>query len=136
VARTESAAARMHACGRCNGFDGLRLALASGIVAFHSFNLTHGNADTMPGVVQAAARLILPAFFALSGFLVAGSLARAESLRTFLLLRLLRLLPALSLVVTATALLLGPLLSELPLRDYLRDPVLPAYFRNVWGQTE
>ena len=136
MARMESAAARMHACGRCNGFDGLRLALASGVVAFHSFTLTHGSADGMPPMVQAAVRLILPAFFALSGFLVAGSLARAGSLREFLLLRLLRLLPGLSLVVVATALLLGPLLTELPLRGYLRDPLLPLYFRNVWGQAE
>lgn len=135
MARIESAALRL--CrGRCNGFDGLRLMLATGIVAFHSVTLTHGSADAMPPMVQAAARLILPGFFALSGFLVAGSMARSASLREFMLLRLVRLLPALSLVVAATALLLGPLMTHLPLRDYLRDPLLPAYFRNVWGQPQ
>jgi peptidoglycan/LPS O-acetylase OafA/YrhL len=129
-----TAAARMRPHG--NGFGGLRLALAGGIVAFHSVTLTHGGGDAMPLFAQAAARLILPAFFALSGFLVAGSLARAESLREFLLLRLIRLLPALSLVVAMTALVLGPLLTDLSWRDYFRDPLLPDYFRNVWGQPQ
>lgn len=136
MARMESAAARMRRCGRCNGFDAVRLGLAIAIIAFHSITLAHGNADAMPEILQAAARLILPAFFALSGFLVAGSLARAASLREFMLLRVLRLMPALSVVVAATALLLGPLLTILPLRDYIRDPHLPIYFRNIWGQPE
>src|SRR5437588_11263295 len=99
MAQIESAAARMSQPGRCNGFAGLRAGLALSIVAFHSVTLTQGNADAMPPILQAAARLILPGFFALSGFLVAGSLARCASLREFLLLRALRLLPALSLVV-------------------------------------
>ncbi len=121
---------------RNNGFDLVRLGLAASIVAFHSFTLTHGSAEAMPQMIQAAARLILPAFFALSGFLVAGSLARSASLREFLLLRLLRLLPALSLVVSVTALLLGPLLTVSALGDYFRDPLVPLYFRNIWGQSE
>jgi peptidoglycan/LPS O-acetylase OafA/YrhL len=136
MAPVESAAARMRRQGLCNGFGAVRLGLACAIVAFHSVTLTHGSGNAMPPMVQAAARLILPAFFALSGFLVAGSLARAASLREFLLLRLLRLMPALSLVVSITALLLGPLLTHMALRDYFRDPLLPLYFHNVWGQPQ
>jgi peptidoglycan/LPS O-acetylase OafA/YrhL len=85
-------------------------------------------------VVQAIGRLILPAFFALSGYLVAASLSRCANLREFLLLRLLRILPALSVVVAATALLLGPFLTSLAWSDYFRDPLLPGYFHNIWGQ--
>jgi peptidoglycan/LPS O-acetylase OafA/YrhL len=88
----------------------------------------------MPEAVQALARLILPAFFTLSGYLVAASLSRCDSLQEFLLLRLLRLLPALNVVVAATALILGPSLTSLGWQDYFGDPLLPAYFHNVWGE--
>jgi peptidoglycan/LPS O-acetylase OafA/YrhL len=122
------------AASRCNGFDAFRLILAAGITAFHSFTITHGSVAGMPEAVQALARLILPAFFTLSGYLVAGSLSRCASLQEFLLLRLLRLLPALSVVVAATALILGPLLTNLEWQDYFGDPLLPAYFRNIWAE--
>lgn len=42
-------------------------------------------------------------------------------------------MPALSLVVAASALLLSPLVTGLSLADYFRDPLLPRYFLNVWG---
>lgn len=113
--------------GRANGFDLMRRLLALGIVIVHGFVLTTGNPDAMPGVARAFADLILPGFFALSGFLVAGSLARAGSLPEFLMLRLLRIIPALAVVLIATVLLLGPLLTALPLRDYFRDPGVPLY---------
>jgi peptidoglycan/LPS O-acetylase OafA/YrhL len=124
----------MRAASRCNGFDAFRLILAAGVTAFHSFTITHGSVAGMPETIQAVARLILPAFFTLSGYLVAGSLSRCASLQEFLLLRLLRLLPALSVVVAATALILGPLLTNLALQDYFEDPLLPAYFHNIWAE--
>jgi peptidoglycan/LPS O-acetylase OafA/YrhL len=130
---TQTLATRQHLLGRDNGFGLLRLTLATGIVAFHSVTLTQGSANTLPPLLQAAGRLILPAFFALSGFLVAASFGRAASVREFLLLRVLRLLPALSLVVAASALLLGPLVTSLAPADYFRDPLLPHYFLNLWG---
>lgn len=120
--------------GRANGFDGLRLFLALGIVLFHSFTITQGSAAAMPAPIRAAAGLILPAFFALSGYLVAASLERSNSIREFAALRLLRIVPGLSVVVCATALVLGPMLSTLSPQDYFRDPDLAAYFRNILGQ--
>ena len=54
LAQMESAAARMRRLGHHNGFGGLRLGLALSIVAFHSFTLTQGGADTMPPILQAA----------------------------------------------------------------------------------
>lgn len=120
--------------GRANGFDGMRLFLALGIVAFHSFTITQGSATGMPAPVRAAAALVLPAFFALSGYLVAASLERSHSIREFAALRLLRILPGLCVVICVTALVLGPLFSTLSIRDYFRDPSLAAYFRNILAQ--
>lgn len=125
---------RATSLGRANGFDGLRLVLALGIVVFHSFTITTNSVTGMPLAVQAVARLILPAFFAISGYLVAASLVRCGSVAEFLALRLLRILPALGVVVAISALVLGPLCSSFPLQDYFRDPLLPAYFCNVLAQ--
>ncbi len=71
-------------------------------------------------------------FFALSGFLVAGSLARTR-LRQFVTLRVLRLVPALAVEVTLSALILGALFTTLPLREYLTSPELGGYFGNIVG---
>lgn len=126
-------AARAHGLGHANGFDGLRLLLALGIAIFHCYTLASGSAAGMPWPVETAARLILPAFFVLSGYLVASSLARCGTVREFLLLRALRILPALMVVTIASAFLIGPLLTTMDLREYLSDPRVPAYLQNVLG---
>ena len=75
---------------RANGFDGLRLFLAVSIVTFHSVTLTQAGPALYPPL-RAAFWLILPSFFALSGYLVAASLHRCNSVLEFLALRLLRM---------------------------------------------
>jgi peptidoglycan/LPS O-acetylase OafA/YrhL len=122
--------------GHTRGFDYLRLMLAVSVVAFHSFTTTHDLAadhDLWRSPMRALLRLFLPMFFALSGFLVAGSLFRSASLIEFALLRLLRIVPALLAEITLSAVILGPLLSEFPLRRYLTDRQFFSYFLNVVG---
>jgi peptidoglycan/LPS O-acetylase OafA/YrhL len=119
--------------GRARGFDSLRLGLAFAILAFHSVTITHGNADAIPPPLMAAAHLILPMFFAMSGFLVAASLARAGSVLEFVLLRLLRLLPGLLTVLLLTVLFLGPLLAETGPARYFASPAVAIYFGNLLG---
>ncbi len=114
------------------GFDFLRLALALSVVLFHSFQLSYGY-TWQSGPFAAVISLIVPAFFALSGFLVAGSMVRVKLVRTFLLFRLLRILPALAVEITLSALILGPIVTSLPLREYFSDPQLSSYFANVVG---
>jgi peptidoglycan/LPS O-acetylase OafA/YrhL len=72
-------------------------------------------------------------FFSLSGFLVAGSLERSRTLLTFLGLRVLRIVPALAVEVFLSALVLGPLLTDLPLTAYFQHPQFFAYFLNILG---
>ena len=114
----ETIAARNARLPHANGFGAMRHLLALGIVIFHGFVLATGDAGVMPVAARALADPILPGFFAISGFLVAGSLAHSASLAEFMALRLLRIMPALIVVVLATALLLGPLLTTLSVREY------------------
>lgn len=75
----------------------------------------------------------LPMFFALSGFLVAGSALRTRRLIPFLGLRVLRLLPALFVEVTLSAIILGALYTQLPLTQYYTSPMFWRYFLNIVG---
>jgi peptidoglycan/LPS O-acetylase OafA/YrhL len=72
-------------------------------------------------------------FFALSGFLVAGSLTRTPQLTKFLGLRALRIYPALIADTLLAAFLLGPALTTLPLSDYFRAHDLHHYMLNCLG---
>ena len=73
-------------------------------------------------------------FFGLSGFLVVGSALRNSSARVFFTNRALRILPALTIEVTLSALVLGPLFTNLSLPEYFSNPVLFRYFGNIVGQ--
>jgi peptidoglycan/LPS O-acetylase OafA/YrhL len=75
----------------------------------------------------------LPMFFALSGFLVTGSALRTGRLIPFLGLRVLRLLPALLVEVTLSAIILGATFTQLPLSEYYASPMFWSYFLNVVG---
>lgn len=127
------------AAGRTTGFDYLRLGLATAVVAVHSIDVSYGLAVSVPfanGPARPLIAIILPMFFALSGFLVAGSLDRCRTLVSFLGLRVIRLAPALVLETVLAALILGPLLTSLPLAAYFSDGLLPRYFLNIVGDVQ
>jgi peptidoglycan/LPS O-acetylase OafA/YrhL len=84
-------------------------------------------------LVDQVVTLILPMFFALSGFLVAGSLERCRTLVGFLSMRALRILPALAMEIVLSALVLGPLVTDLPTAAYFGDPEFARYFLNIIG---
>jgi peptidoglycan/LPS O-acetylase OafA/YrhL len=114
------------------GFDLLRLVLSLSVVVFHSFQLVNGRGWQV-GALGPAVSFIVPAFFALSGFLVAGSAVRLHNVRTFLVFRVLRIVPALSVEITLSALVLGPYVTVYSIRAYFSDPEFAAYFGNLVG---
>ena len=122
--------------GKAAGFDYMRLLLALLVICFHSVVTGYGPAEQARFNETNLGRLfnlILPMFFSLSGFLVAGSLQRSKSLVTFLGLRAFRIYPALAVDAVFCALVLGPLLTTLALADYVRHPVFHQYFQNILG---
>jgi peptidoglycan/LPS O-acetylase OafA/YrhL len=117
---------------RPRGFDYLRLGLALGVVFWHSFWTLYLEVAQVTWF-QPAIRAILPMFFALSGFLISSSLVRTKSIREFLTLRAIRILPALAIEITLSALVIGSLLTSVPIRSYFSDPVFARYFLNMVG---
>jgi peptidoglycan/LPS O-acetylase OafA/YrhL len=121
---------------RSPGFDVCRLVLAVVVLASHSITAAYGLEtqrmlwhSPLGGPLSA----IMPMFFALSGFLVMGSLVRMNDLRSFIAARGLRIVPALLTEIVISSVLLGPILTELPLRDYLSNPQFFLYFLNISG---
>lgn len=124
---------------RPSGFDYMRLVLSLSVVAMHAVPTAlgpAGNAEFWHSPVAAPFRLVLPMFFSLSGFLVAGSLLRVRSLGMFLGLRAIRIFPALIVEVVLSALILGPLFTTMTLPQYFGDPLFARYFLNTLGEPQ
>ena len=128
------------ASGHTTGFDVLRVLLAVSVIIVHSVGASYGfdaeTATVWAGPARGVFSLILPMFFALSGFLVAGSLERVPEIHKFLTLRAVRIIPALFVETVLCALIVGPLLTTESLGGYFTDPVFFHYFRNVVGDVQ
>jgi len=137
------------------GFDVLRIGLALAIFIGHAkwvagsqslgaalsplgLGATAAHATAMPqgqwiGWTLPIKIALVPAFFALSGFLVTGSALRLRRTSTFLAHRVLRIFPALIVEVVLSAFLLGAALTTLPLGAYFTDPTFLRYLGNMFG---
>ncbi len=113
------------------GFDFLRLALAVGVVAWHSNGLVSGGAavGSMP-IIWFPGYAILTMFFALSGFLIAGSAQRLR-LTDFLINRGLRIFPALLVEIVLSAFILGLVLTSLTASAYISNAETWRYLTNI-----
>ena len=120
---------------RRNNFDALRMAAALMVLFSHSYVLSgreaaeflarHTGLDGFGG-------LGVSIFFVISGFLVTASFDRSGNAPAYFAFRLLRILPALAVATTLTALALGPAVTSLPTAAYLSDPAVWLYvLRNV-----
>src|SRR3954469_8816088 len=122
------------------GFDLLRLVLAFSVLFIHCSLWRPVGPDldllplfpSLPLPTWAFTTAIVPLFFALSGFLVAGS-AESLSLTDFITNRALRIVPALAVEITLCALLLGPLTTSVAWASYFSDAQFYRYFLNAFG---
>jgi peptidoglycan/LPS O-acetylase OafA/YrhL len=114
------------------GFDFLRIFLATGIIAWHTAQLSGHLELARASGFWLSEYMLVPMFFALSGFLVAGSSTRLSA-KNFLLNRAARIVPALVVDIFFAALLIGPLVTTLPASLYFTDATFFRYFFNITG---
>src|SRR5260221_12275221 len=112
------------ASNRPSGFDYMRLVLSTLVLVSHTINVSYGREFTYEvwaGPARPFLAIILPMFFALRGFLVAGILESCHTLISFAGLRALRIIPALAVESVLIGIVLGILITELPLPAYVSD---------------
>ncbi|MFF7291661.1 acyltransferase family protein [Microbacterium sp. NPDC008134] len=113
-----------------NNFDGLRLAAAAAVVIGHAYVLT--GAGPAPSVLGFTIhKLGVAVFFCISGYLIAGSWYRTRSAPRYLWHRLLRVIPALWVLILVTTFIVGPAVSRLSPEDYYRSPTTFEYLLNL-----
>ncbi|MBC9822488.1 acyltransferase [Terrabacter sp. MAHUQ-38] len=108
-------AASVHArlAGRDNALNAVRLLLATFVVVDHSFKAATGESGPWPYLGAFA----VDGFFAISGYLIAGSRTRM-GMRPFLWRRALRLMPAYWAVLLFTALVAAPVSTTMTRNAY------------------
>lgn len=123
--------------GHPSGFDYVRLGLALGILALHAALAADGEDGYKTAVgwvvhiyVEPA---LVPCFFALSGFLVAGSYERSKTVFNFVGLRALRIFPAVIVQTFLSAFVVGALFTTLSPHDYFSDKSWWTYLANCIG---
>ena len=118
------------ATGRDNNLNLIRAVAATAVLVSHSFLLSNGIGTIEPLQIELGhtlGTLAVFAFFVISGFLIPGSYENAKSLVSFLVARALRLFPALVVSLLFVALVLGPIVTELPMKEYLTHPETLAF---------
>lgn len=70
-------------------------------------------------------------FFILSGYMICASYLRLDNFRKYITFRIIRVFPALIVVLLLTMFVIGPLASSVSLFDYFRSMQTYSYFKNV-----
>ena len=120
-----------------NSFDSLRLIGSLMVLFGHAFIITGGEAPRIGTIPIHSFGVCI--FFVISGFLITQSWMADSNWRRFMQRRALRIFPALLIVVTVTALVIGALATNEPLIQYYRHGwtwryiVSNSFLITVWG---
>lgn len=110
--------------GHDNFFTPLRLLFATLVVVGHTFSIALRDISTEPQVLYhyTFSYLAVNLFFIASGFLVTKSMVYRSDTPSFISARALRIFPALIVHVLFVMIVIGPLATKAPLREFFSDP--------------
>ena len=124
---------------RENNFDALRLTAAVAVILSHAFLIAQGTEKNDPLNLLTGNQCMLGltgvfVFFAVSGFLVTQSFEQTHSPLRYLIKRALRIFPAYLVCLVLTAFVLGPIVTALPLGEYLHrvEPYDYVYYNSFF----
>lgn len=132
--RHDTIGERLAALGRHNHFTSIRAVAATVVVFSHAYFVTIAGWQTEDYAHFfgfTAANHAVHAFFFLSGFLLTMSIVRKPDSVSFMVARVLRLAPAIIASALVLALVVGPLVTELPASDYFSRPELGTFFLSI-----
>jgi peptidoglycan/LPS O-acetylase OafA/YrhL len=116
--------------GRDNNFNLIRIIAALAVLITHSFALARGTGAAEPlrdSLGMTMGSIAVDVFFVTSGFLVTASLFTRQSVLEFLWARVLRIFPALLVMLLVTVFGLGLFFTSWPLSSYLIDSQTYGY---------
>lgn len=110
--------------GHDNFFTPLRLIFASLVVIGHAFVIILGGSEGEPQVFfsYTFSYIAVNMFFIASGFLVTKSMLYRGDSASFISARVLRIFPALAIHVLFVMLLIGPFVTNLPIKEFFSSP--------------
>ena len=119
--------------GRWNNFDVLRFGLATAVIWSHCYALAGRSMDPVFAFTRQidAGSLSVDCFFVLSGFLITQSWVSDPNLRDYTIKRALRLVPALIAALIFGTLIVGPMVTTVPLATYFGSWSTWAHFGGV-----
>ena len=112
---------------RNNTLDFLRLMSAIFVILHHSYPLTGNNS-----LISLLGAIAVSTFFVISGYLVSQSWFSDPTPSRFLWKRVLRIVPGLVTVVIFTIIIIGPVNTSLPMRDYFYNVNTWKYLTNIF----
>jgi peptidoglycan/LPS O-acetylase OafA/YrhL len=119
---------------RINNFDIIRFLAATLVIFAHSYPLTGHNAEEPLGALtngMSFGGLAVKVFFIISGFLITQSFDRSKDIKKYSIARILRIFPGLIVVVLLSMLIVGPVFTNLSLKNYFLDPKTYEYLKTI-----
>jgi peptidoglycan/LPS O-acetylase OafA/YrhL len=116
--------------GRDNNFNLIRITAAFAVLVSHSFALALGSGKFEPlrsNIGMSPGDIAVDVFFVTSGFLVTSSLFNRANLVEFIWARLLRIFPALIMMLILTVFVLGPVFTSIPIGEYFSSKAVFTY---------
>lgn len=122
--------------GRSNNFDFIRFVAASLVIYSHAFPLSAGNeGELLKDLTQSQwsfGSLSVAVFFIISGFLIAQSYDQGRNPIKYIKARVLRIFPGLACVLVLSAFVLGPIVTQLPMKEYFCNLQTYQYLKSVF----
>lgn len=118
-----------------NNFDFVRFLVASMVIISHSVPLTGNGIPYIKILLKNQVdlgTLCVDVFFIISGYLIVASYMRLNNIYKFLLFRVLRIFPALIVVVILTVFIIGPIVSNVSTFDYFHSFSTYNYLQNIF----
>ena len=114
---------------RTNNFNIIRLMAAFMVMAGHMGYITGSNIPMLWG--QGVQTVGVKIFFLLGGYFISRSWMTDPCLQRYGIKRILRIFPPLILYVLLATFIIGPLLSDLTVKEYFANPQTYIYLKNI-----
>lgn len=120
---------------RKNNYDFIRFLAATLVIFSHAYPLTSHEGEfllKLSNIQWSMGSMAVAIFFIISGFLVTQSFDRSSNLVKFIKARILRIFPGLIVAVLFGAFVIGPIVTTLPLKEYMTNSGTYNYLKTIF----